>query len=100
MGDASLTLQKFSTLVSINASELKRQFARHETTYHRELVASRSRRAQRLLKTTDLPVGIIGERVGFPEASGFAKAFRKWTGQTPTEFRLSSSVTRSSGHIQ
>jgi AraC-like DNA-binding protein len=43
--------------------------------------------AKRLLIHTDLPAASIAQRVGFPEATVFAKFFRQHTEQTPTEFR-------------
>ncbi|GLX97120.1 AraC family transcriptional regulator [Herbidospora sp. NBRC 101105] len=46
--------------------------------------------AKRLLVHTDLPAGVIGLRLGFPEATVFTKFFRRHTGRTPTAFRLSS----------
>lgn len=43
--------------------------------------------AKKLLLTTDLPVHVIGEQVGMPNAAHFATLFQKRTGLTPTEFR-------------
>jgi AraC-like DNA-binding protein len=43
--------------------------------------------AKRLLIHTDLPAASIAQRVGFPEATVFAKFFRQHTKRTPTEFR-------------
>ena len=43
--------------------------------------------AKRLLVHTDLPAASIGQRLGFPGATVFAKFFRQHTEQTPTEFR-------------
>lgn len=39
------------------------------------------------LENTSLPVEEIAGRVGFSEASNFRKAFRKWTGRAPGQFR-------------
>lgn len=43
--------------------------------------------AKGLLEQTKLPVIEIGERVGFPNANYFIKIFKRWTGQTPSEYR-------------
>jgi len=43
--------------------------------------------AKRLLAHTDLPVGVIAEKLGFDEATHFSKFFRRDAGCTPTEFR-------------
>ncbi|WP_030452493.1 helix-turn-helix transcriptional regulator [Herbidospora cretacea] len=44
--------------------------------------------AKRLLVHTDQPAGVIGQLLGFPEATVFTKFFRRHTGRTPTAFRL------------
>jgi AraC-like DNA-binding protein len=33
-----------------------------------------------------LPVAAVSERLGFSDENGFARAFRRWAGQTPAEF--------------
>jgi AraC-like DNA-binding protein len=43
--------------------------------------------AKRLLIHTDLTAASIGQRLGFPAATVFAKFFRQRTRQTPAEFR-------------
>lgn len=67
---------------------LVRQF-RHSTgsTPFGYLNALRLELAQRLLRTTDLPVGEIGRRCGFPRASTFSNAFLRYAGVSPAAFR-------------
>jgi len=43
--------------------------------------------ARRLLAETTLPVGRIGESLGFASPAYFTRAFQHLTGKTPTEFR-------------
>ncbi|MFC7681855.1 helix-turn-helix domain-containing protein [Paenibacillus sp. GCM10028914] len=43
--------------------------------------------AKELLVTTNLPVTDIAERLGFSSASHFSRQFRRWTGQSPTEYK-------------
>ncbi|TNJ55216.1 response regulator [Paenibacillus hemerocallicola] len=47
----------------------------------------RVNRAKGLLEQTELAVGEVGERVGFPNTNYFIKIFKRWTGQTPSEYR-------------
>jgi AraC-like DNA-binding protein len=49
--------------------------------------ALRRERAETLLKTTGQSIQAIGRLCGYPEPSVFSTAFRRWTGQTPREFR-------------
>jgi AraC family transcriptional regulator len=54
---------------------------------HRYHMARRMDLARRLLRMRSLSVTQIGSRIGFCEASSFTRAFRKFTGLTPTEYR-------------
>jgi AraC family transcriptional regulator len=54
---------------------------------HRYHMARRMDRARILLRKPALSVTQIGSRIGFRETSSFTKAFRKFTGLTPTEYR-------------
>ena len=44
-------------------------------------------RAAGLLRDGALPVAEIGERVGYESEAAFSRAFRRWTGRTPTAVR-------------
>ncbi|WP_456287698.1 helix-turn-helix domain-containing protein [Paenibacillus sp. AK002] len=43
--------------------------------------------AKELLVTTHLPMNAIADKLGFRSASHFSRQFRRWTGQSPTEYR-------------
>jgi AraC family transcriptional regulator len=54
---------------------------------HRYHMARRMDRARSLLQRPALSVTQIGIRIGFRETSSFTRAFRRYTGLTPTEYR-------------
>jgi AraC family transcriptional regulator len=54
---------------------------------HRYHMARRMDRARSLLQQPTLSVTQIGIQIGFRESSSFTKAFRRFTGLTPTEYR-------------
>jgi len=54
---------------------------------HRYHMARRMDRARSLLQRPALSVTQIGVQIGFRETSSFTKAFRRFTGLTPTEYR-------------
>jgi AraC family transcriptional regulator len=56
---------------------------------HRYLTTRRIERAKSLLAGRKLSVTEIGLDVGFSETSSFTSAFRKVTGETPTDYRRS-----------
>lgn len=43
--------------------------------------------AKELLVTSNLPIAAIADRLGFRSASHFSRQFKRWTGQSPTEFK-------------
>lgn len=47
----------------------------------------RSERARFWLRHTDLPVEHIAERLGYADASNFARSFKRWAGVTPSQYR-------------
>ncbi|WP_158301964.1 response regulator [Paenibacillus mesophilus] len=47
----------------------------------------RINQAKGLLEQTELAIGEVGERVGFPNTNYFIKIFKRWTGRTPNEYR-------------
>lgn len=42
-----------------------------------------------LLRRFDLPVKRVAHLAGYQDESSFSRAFRRWTGQSPAEFRRS-----------
>jgi AraC family transcriptional regulator len=54
---------------------------------HRYHMARRMDRARTLLQRSALSVTQIGIQIGFRETSSFTRAFRRFTGPTPTEYR-------------
>ncbi|MCG7394287.1 AraC family transcriptional regulator [Microvirga sp. ACRRW] len=43
--------------------------------------------ARQLLQDTEVPLAQIAAALGYSEASAFTRAFRRWSGQTPTNWR-------------
>jgi len=56
---------------------------------HQYLTSRRIERAKTLLAERKLSVTEIGFDVGFSETSSFTATFRKYTGETPTNYRRS-----------
>ena len=53
-----------------------------------ELLVDAARRERAIgLLHTDTPIGQVAARVGFATPAAFVRAFRRWTGQTPTGYR-------------
>jgi AraC-like DNA-binding protein len=65
-----------------------RRMLRDEGTTFRDVVAEvRRELAFRYLRDPDVPIGEVAFLVGFSDANAFHRAFKRWTGGTPGEFR-------------
>ncbi|EMI56413.1 XylR family transcriptional regulator [Rhodopirellula sallentina] len=74
--------------ISLSRRALEHRFKKHVGhTPHEEIQRVRMNRIKELLKETDLSIGEIADRMGFEYVEYMAAAFKRETGQTPTEFR-------------
>lgn len=74
---------------ALNVSErsLNSKLRESGTSYQEILEELRSRLAQEYLNQKHLSLAEIGYQLGFSDTSSFARAFRRWTGQSPSEYR-------------
>lgn len=79
------------------ADEFRLRFGRTPMRFVRDV---RLREAARLLRTTDLSVGTVADRVGFASRSHFSAAFRDYFGLTPARFRRSYRGQRAAPHAR
>lgn len=82
-----LTLQELAAATQLSAHKLRRLLREEGTnaTILRENV--RRDRAMRLLTTSNATVEAIAEALGYAEARSFTRAFRHWSGRSPSEWR-------------
>ncbi len=74
--------------VGISRNHLSRFFrARFGLSMARYLMRRRMEVAEHLLETTDLPVSLIGQRVGVADPHHFNKQFRRAAGVSPSAYR-------------
>lgn len=66
---------------------LRRHLAAAGTSYQQLLDEVRKRLALQYLETTHLPLFEIAQLLGFSDPSNFRRAFRKWTGRVPSDYR-------------
>ena len=83
-----LELDALALRVSGSRRQLQRAFAEAGgTTFRDHLTGVRIDRAADLLRTTELPVREIANRVGYRQHAQFAKAFRRLRGRVPSAYR-------------
>jgi AraC-like DNA-binding protein len=65
-----------------------RRLLHDEGTTFRDVVSEvRRELAFRYLRDPEVPIGEVAFLVGFSDANAFHRAFKRWTGRTPGEFR-------------
>ena len=83
-----VSLSSLAELVHLSPFHFSRAFKQSfNMPPHRYLTNRRIERAKSLLVERKLSVTEIGHEVGFSETSSFTSAFRKITGETPTDYR-------------
>ncbi|HEX8721426.1 MAG TPA: AraC family transcriptional regulator [Pyrinomonadaceae bacterium] len=84
-GDAGL--EKVARRLGLSARTLQRKL-RDEGTSHQSLLDEiRRELSERYLREREMAIGEVAYLLGFSESSAFHRAFRRWTGLTPAEFR-------------
>ncbi|WP_290883145.1 helix-turn-helix transcriptional regulator [Fischerella sp.] len=73
-----------------DSRQLQRELQAEGTSYQQLLDETRKELALRHLQNLDTPIHDVAFLLGFSEPSAFHRAFKRWTGQTPRVYRLSS----------
>lgn len=85
--DAVPSFNELARRVNLSPRTLNRRLKEEGASYKDLSSSIRKDKAVELLKTTDLPIEQIAERLGYSNLSNFYRAFRSWTGDTPGNFR-------------
>jgi len=89
------TVPETAAQLGLNERSFRRQLAQLGTT-HADLTQECQRlTAERLLAEAQMPIKQIAEAVGFGSVHSFHRAFRRWSGLTPTDWRCSQSEASS-----
>lgn len=80
-------LDEVAQALHTSARSLRRHLAHLGTSYQQVLDGVRRRLAVQYLTTTHLPLFEIAHLLGYSDPSNFRRAFRKWTGKLPSDYR-------------
>jgi AraC-like DNA-binding protein len=81
------TLASVSRQLAKSSRSLQREIHSRGTSFRELLDTVRENHAQRLLREIDLPLTEVAGRLRFSDTSSFCRAFQRWTGTSPTEYR-------------
>lgn len=76
-----------ATPFNMSARHLRRKLSEVNTSYEKLLDEVRMEMAVRLIREGRLNLGRIAFELGFLDPSSFTRAFRRWTGMSPTSYR-------------
>ncbi|TIH07690.1 AraC family transcriptional regulator [Pseudomonas leptonychotis] len=85
--DSGATLEQVAARLNMPARRLRERLAMAGVRFNDLVTDYRCRLAKDLLLNTDERIEVIVERTGFSEPSTFYRAFKRWVGETPVEFR-------------
>ena len=74
--------------LNLSVRTLRRRLAARQTTFSAVLENWRTVNAKRLLRQPDLSVQSIAQRLGYAYVSNFERAFKRWTGFSPGQYRI------------
>ena len=81
------SFEAISSALHMSAPTLRRRLRREGTTFQQLKDNCRCTAAQDLLSRADLSINAVALRLGFTDPSTFHRSFKKWTGQTPGDYR-------------
>lgn len=84
---AAPTVEQIAAELALSPRSLHRQLAAEGTSYQRVLDDLRRDAAIRLALDEERPFKAIAAAVGFSDPRCFRRAFKRWTGTTPQQFR-------------
>ncbi|MDW4550124.1 helix-turn-helix domain-containing protein [Defluviimonas sp. D31] len=83
-------LAQFARNCGMHPRRIQRLLAAQGTSYRRIRDEARRSLAVKLVSESRIPFAEIAQRVGFSSLPALDRAFRQWTGKTPTAFRAES----------
>lgn len=80
-------IETVASQLATSTRTLSRSLQEVSTSYQKILDEVRKEMAIEYLKTSSLPIEEIAALIGYNDPSNFRKAFKRWTGQTPSYYR-------------
>lgn len=80
-------INEIAQRLGLSERSLRRQLACDDTSYQALLNEVREALATELLTTTTLPVEQVARRLGYSETASFTRAFTRWCGKSPRQYR-------------
>jgi AraC-like DNA-binding protein len=80
-------IEKIAGDLNMSSRTLRRRLTEHSLTFETLLEQVRQARTMGLLANPDMSIERITEEVGYSDVRSFRRAFKRWTGMSPSAFR-------------
>jgi len=87
LSEGALRIEDVADFAGVSVSTLKRWLAKDQLTYTKLVAQTRHKAAQRRLSDPTMPIRDIAYDLGYSDVPHFHRAFRRWAGVTPGEYR-------------
>jgi len=88
------SVEEVADRLAIHRRTLNRRLRARGTSLHQLVEQARFEVSRQLVENTRMPLTDIAMALGYADASAFTRAFRRWTGRTPSAWRTGRSVGR------
>lgn len=85
----NLSEELIARKLNMSLRSMQRKLSEKGSSYKVLLDETRKELAEQYVQRTDYPINDITYRLGFSEQSNFSRAFKRWTGMSPREYRQS-----------
>lgn len=82
-----LSIDQAAKLADMSTRSLQRALAAEGCSYYEVVDATRAELASEMLRNKDISLDEIAKELGYSSHTNFSRAFQRWTGKSPTEFR-------------
>jgi AraC-like DNA-binding protein len=89
------SLEEVAEVVAMSSRTLKRKLALQGASFSALCEEERRQRALILLRSPELSIEEVADRLGYWNVQNFTRAFRRWTARTPAAFRRDSNGAHS-----
>ena len=80
-------LARVASTLYVSERTLKRRLQEEEASFQALVDQVRLERARDLLASTTMNLSQIADSLGYADAANFTRAFKRWTGLSPSHFR-------------
>jgi AraC-like DNA-binding protein len=83
------SLEQMARHLELSPRTLRRRLAAEGVSFFSLVDQGRRDKALRLVRSSRLSIEMVARQLGYTTASSFVRAFHRWTGKTPVEYRRS-----------